>query len=130
MTSFEEEEDFPRGSATVLTPLEIKTAQEQAKRDTPFVGELFHSSSQKEGGQRKRRKEDVLQFTPLAKKGSRSHAEVRFPSPNVRHVPNNPNTLYRSSQITIDNTRIHNLCMLVTLWASVPPRFNENSHSQ
>ena len=86
VTSVEVEEDFPRGSSTVLTPLEIKTAHEEAKTDVVFDTSLFGTSKQEKTGKKKRTKEDILHVAPRAKKGRRFHSGTKFPSAKVRQI--------------------------------------------
>ena len=80
---FEEEEDFPRGSSTILTPLEIKSAHEEARRDVTSGSALFGTPKTEKTAKKKRTKEDILQIAPGAKKGRNFHSEIKFPSPKV-----------------------------------------------
>ena len=83
---FVEEEDFPRGSSSVLTPLEVKSAQEKAKQDVLFSTDL--PSEGKKGLKAKRKLKDILDASPAPKK-SRRPLGKKMPSMKVLVNPSN-----------------------------------------
>ena len=66
-----DEEDFPRGSSSVLTPLEMKSVQEKAKQDVLFSTEPVPSEMRR-SLKAKRKQKDILEASPAPKKSRRS----------------------------------------------------------
>lgn len=70
-----DEEDFPRGSSSVLTPLEMRSAQEKARQDVLFSTDPV-PTEQKESLKSKRRQKDILEASPAPKKSRRSMGKM------------------------------------------------------
>lgn len=83
-----DEEDFPRGSSSILTPLEVKSAHEKAKQDVLFSTDL--PSERKKGLKAKRKPKDILDASPAPKKSRRSVGKKML----SMKVIENPNNLY------------------------------------
>lgn len=70
-----EEEDFPRGSSSVLTPLEMRSAQEKARQDVLFSTDPV-PTEQKESLKSKRRQKGILEASPAPKRSRRSMGKM------------------------------------------------------
>ena len=66
-----DEEDFPRGSSSILTPLEMRSVQERAKQDVLFSTDLV-PSEQRKSLKTKRKQKDILESSPAPKKSRKS----------------------------------------------------------